>query len=164
MSKTSSKFEVDEFEEEAQDKDLKSKFDSSSSESDDEEIVTAKGKLSFLRRNTTTFKKDEDLDEKRSKMTRRNTESTMKKTEGKAFAYDIPDKVKRNTEGYYDKKGWILKKATSTYMGMTNWQRRYLVLKDDKLYFYDGDSDKDLDKFKKCIEMKNTKCVCYHYD
>jgi hypothetical protein len=78
--------------------------------------------------------------------------------------YDIPDKVKRNTEGYYDKSGWIMKKATSTYMGMANWQRRYLVLKNEKLFMYDGDSPEEMKKFKKCIDMRNTKCVCYHYD
>ena len=86
----------------------------------------------------------------------------MKRT--RTIEYDIPDKVKRNTEGYYDKSGWIMKKATSTYMGMANWQTRYLVLKNEKLFMYDGDSLEELKKFKKCIDMRNTKCVCYHYD
>ena len=57
-----------------------------------------------------------------------------------------------------------MKKATSTYMGMANWQRRYLVLKNEKLFMFDSDSPEDMKKFKKCIDMRNTKCVCYHYD
>lgn len=69
-----------------------------------------------------------------------------------------------NLPGQYEKQGWILKKATSTYMGMANWQRRYLVLKNERLYFYDGDAPEDLKKAKKMIDMRHTKCVCYHYD
>jgi len=59
-------------------------------------------------------------------------------------------------------RGWILKKATTTYMGMANWQRRYLILKNNKLYFYE--SDQENGKAKKMIDMKNVRCVCYHYD
>ena len=80
------------------------------------------------------------------------------------MTYDIGVKPTRNSGGYYDKQGWILKKATTTYMGMANWQRRYLVLKNEKLFLYDGDTPKDLLKAKKTINMRNTKCVCYHYD
>jgi len=43
--------------------------------------------------------------------------------------------------GQFEMKGWLLKKATTTYLGMANWQRRYLWLKDDKLYFYDEESE-----------------------
>ena len=57
-----------------------------------------------------------------------------------------------------------MKKATSSYMGMTNWQRRFLVLKDERLYMYDGDSAEEMAKAKKSIDMRNTKCVCFHYD
>jgi hypothetical protein len=62
--------------------------------------------------------------------------------------------------------GWILKKASTTYMGMANWQRRFLVLQDSKLFFYDDDSvlGKSVVKAKKMIDMRNVKCVCSHYD
>jgi hypothetical protein len=80
------------------------------------------------------------------------------------MTHDIRKKPERNTDGYYDKRSWILKKATTTYMGMANWQRRFLVLKNEKLYFYDGETPKDMIKPKKTINMKTTKCVCYHYD
>jgi len=61
--------------------------------------------------------------------------------------------------------GWVLKRATTTYMGMANWQKRYLWLKGDKLYFYASNDPKSTDeKAKKVINMKNVKCVCYHYD
>jgi hypothetical protein len=61
--------------------------------------------------------------------------------------------------------GWVLKRATTTYMGMANWQKRYLWLKDEKLYFYGSDDPKATDeKAKKVINMKNVQCVCYHYD
>jgi len=33
-------------------------------------------------------------------------------------------------KGRFEAYGWILKKATSNYMGMANWQRRYLYLED----------------------------------
>jgi len=50
-------------------------------------------------------------------------------------------------------------------MGMANWQKRYLWLKGDKLYFYASNDPKSTDeKAKKVINMKNVKCVCYHYD
>ena len=125
---------------------------------------TLKNKLSFLRKQSNTFAKDEP---------RRNTENVKTgalernpdaKRRGTMAAYDIPNKVVKNTEGYYDKKGWILKKATSSYLGMANWQRRYLILKNDKLMFYDGDTPQDLLKPKKTVDMKNVKCVCSHYD
>ena len=88
-----------------------------------------------------------------SKITRRNT-----------MAYDIGVKAKKDTRGQFEKRGWILKKATSTYMGMANWQRRYLRLDNGKLYMYDGDKPKDMLKSKKMIDMQNVKCVCFHYD
>lgn len=61
-------------------------------------------------------------------------------------------------------KGWLLKKATTSIMGISNWQRRYIWLKDDKLYFYDGDEAEDLKKAKKMVEMQKVKVVCWHYD
>jgi len=50
-------------------------------------------------------------------------------------------------------KGWLLKKASTTIMGISNWQRRYIWLQNDKLYFYDGDEAEDLKKAKKMVEM-----------
>lgn len=44
-----------------------------------------------------------------------------KLTRSKTMSYDIGVKPKKNTKGQFDKRGWILKKATSTYMGMANW-------------------------------------------
>jgi hypothetical protein len=38
------------------------------------------------------------------------------------------------------------------------------LLKDSKLYFYDGDEPEDLKKAKKMVEMKTVKVVCWHYD
>ena len=61
-------------------------------------------------------------------------------------------------------KGWLLKKATTTYLGMANWQRRYLWLKDDKLYFYDEESEVEQQKAKKVISMRTVHAVCNHYD
>ena len=149
LSKGSSKYEVDQFEIEKEDKDLaKSQFESSSSDSSEDEeekaqVKSLKNKLSFLRKQQNVFSKEEKPE------VRRNTERVVKgtldkkeesKRRGTLAAYDIPNKLVKNTEGYYDKKGWILKKATSTYMGMSNWQKRFLILKNDKLMFYDGDT------------------------
>ena len=76
----------------------------------------------------------------------------------------IHDKDKKG-KGDFEMSGWVLKRATATYMGMANWQRRYLWLKGDKLYFYASNDQKSTDeKAKKVINMKNVKCVCYHYD
>ena len=105
--------------------------------------------MAYLKSQTTKFNK---------------TENTFQPQYQKSKSLKTGEKVERNTQGYYDKKGWILKKATSTYMGMANWQRRFIVLKNDRLYFYETDSPKDMLKAKKMIDMKNTKCCCYHYD
>lgn len=60
-----------------------------------------KEKLTYLKKQTATFENPQFM---RSSTVKSGTQ-----------------KVERNTQGYYDKKGWILKKATSTYMGMSNW-------------------------------------------
>jgi hypothetical protein len=198
LSKSSSKFEIDALEEEAEDKEIKSQFDSSSSDSSSgseeekdkpEQPAGLKGRLSFLKRTSTLFTKEEakpakllgrsqTIAKKPGAVAAQKTERREKTTKpqpdlkqpapaiqrSRTMTHDIAVKPKRNTAGYYDKQGWILKKATTTYMGMANWQRRYLVLKNEKLYLYDGDTPKDLLKAKKTINMRNTKCVCYHYD
>lgn len=68
MSKSSSKFEIDGLEEEAEDKEIKSQFESSSSDSssgseeekdEPEQPAGLKGRLSFLKRTSTLFTKEE---------------------------------------------------------------------------------------------------------
>lgn len=197
MSKSSSKFEIDGLEEEAEDNEIKSQFDSSSSDSssgseeekgEPEQPAGLKGRLSFLKRTSTLFTKEETKPAKlgrsqtiagkpaasaAQKAGRRETTTNPQPDpkqpapalqRRRTMTHDIGVKPKRNSGGYYDKQGWILKKATTTYMGMANWQRRYLVLKNEKLFLYDGDTPKDMLKAKKTINMSNTKCVCYHYD
>lgn len=140
------------------------------------ELGKARGPLAFLRRQTLTHAKA-GVNEA---LPRRNTERhrSSKKEDpanfeeakrqrsraGTVATWDIPNKPKRNTEGYYDKKGWVLKKASTTYLGMTNWQRRFIHLKNEKLFFFDGDTPADMVRPKKTIDMRHTKCVCYHYD
>jgi hypothetical protein len=70
---------------------------------------------------------------------------------------------KRN-DGKFEMKGWILKKAATTTLGLANWQRRYMYLENDKLYLFEGDSAKEMEKAKKMINMKSVSCVCFHYD
>lgn len=81
-----------------------------------------------------------------------------------SMRYDIVPKTGQKKPSRFDKRGWILKKATTAYMGMANWQRRYLRLDGDRLYFYDSDAPKDMLRAKKMIDMRKVKCVCYHYD
>jgi hypothetical protein len=50
--------------------------------------------------------------------------------------------------------GWILKKASTTYLGMSNWQRRFLYLEDDKLFMFEGDKPNEMEKARKMIDMK----------
>ena len=74
-------------------------------------------------------------------------------------------KSNKKDDGSFEMSGWVLKKATTTYMGMANWQRRFLWLKNEKLFFYDGDDLSATEgKAKKVVNMCNVKCVCYHYD
>lgn len=47
-------------------------------------------------------------------------------------------------KGRFEAYGWILKKATSNYMGMANWQRRYLYLEDTQLFLFEGDKEKEM--------------------
>lgn len=47
-------------------------------------------------------------------------------------------------KGRFEAYGWILKKATSNYMGMANWQRRYLYLEDSQLFLFEGDKEKEM--------------------
>ena len=54
---------------------------------------------------------------------------------------NILDKDKGG-KGQFEMSGWVLKRATTTYMGMANWQKRYLWLKGDKLYFYASNDPK----------------------
>jgi len=70
----------------------------------------------------------------------------------------------KKNDGKFEMCGWILKKASSTYMGMTNWQRRYMYLQNDKLFLFEGDTPKEMEKAKKMIQMKNVSCICFHYD
>lgn len=35
----------------------------------------------------------------------------------------------KKNNGHFEMSGWIYKKATSTYLGMANWQKRYIWLK-----------------------------------
>lgn len=48
-------------------------------------------------------------------------------------------------KGKFEASGWVEKKATGTFMGITNWQRRYLQLEDDKLFMFESDKVKDLE-------------------
>ena len=47
-------------------------------------------------------------------------------------------------KGRFEAYGWILKKATSNYMGMANWQRRYFYLEDSQLFLFEGDKEKEM--------------------
>ena len=78
----------------------------------------------------------------------------------RASLYGIKDSVQTINgttinDGKFEMCGWILKKASSTYMGMANWQRRYLYLQNDKVFLFEGDSEKEMDKAKKMILMKS---------
>ena len=70
----------------------------------------------------------------------------------------------KKNDGRFEMSGWILKKASTTYLGMSNWQRRYLYLEDDKLFMFEGDKPNEMEKARKMIDMKKIQCVCYHYD
>lgn len=79
----------------------------------------------------------------------------------KKGTFKSDDKSKNSMQ----KGGWVLKKATSSYMGMANWQKRYLVLNKDKLFFFDSEESAQGEaKAKKMVDMGNVKCVCLHYD
>ena len=41
---------------------------------------------------------------------------------------------RKKNDGKFEMRGWILKKASSTTLGMANWQRRYMYLQNDKLF------------------------------
>ena len=82
--------------------------------------------MNFLRRNTLMFQNFE---------TGRNSIHP----EPYVRSGTIIKKTNKRDDGAFEMSGWILKRATTTYMGMANWQRRYLWLKNEKLYFYDGD-------------------------
>lgn len=160
-SKSSSKFEAEPFEREPDD--VKSRFESDSSAEDSEEkedleIKEAydkkglKNKLNFLRSTTSHF---QNMDFGRN--------SFM--PEAPARSKTLVMKTNKKDNGNFEMSGWVLKRATTTYMGMANWQKRYIWLKNEKLYFYDGDDLASTEgKAKKVVNMSNVKCVCYHYD
>lgn len=60
----------------------------------------------------------------------------------------------QKNDGRFEMSGWILKKASTTYLGMSNWQRRYLYLEDDKLFMFEGDKPNEMEKARKMIDMK----------
>jgi hypothetical protein len=70
----------------------------------------------------------------------------------------------QKNDGRFEMSGWILKKASTTYLGISNWQRRYLYLEDDKLFMFEGDKPTEMEKARKMIDMRKIQCVCYHYD
>jgi hypothetical protein len=104
-SGTTSKYEVDPFERENDD--IKSRFVSSSSEEEtdsneeSDEEAEMKQKLNYLKQNSDAFKKDATA----PKLLRQGTAVI----------------AKNKKTGDFEMSGWVLKRATTTYMGMANW-------------------------------------------
>lgn len=140
LSKSSSKYSLDQYEPEAADKEIKSQFDSSSGGSDSDSPTEAAqdgnpaqeegglaGKLNFLRRQTLAFiKQDAEGTTRRRTEGQAKSKATDKPELKRSATTGAENKSAKNSEGGHHKQGWILKKATSTYLGMANWQRRYI--------------------------------------
>lgn len=177
----SSKYEVESLDQDVEGEDkVKSQFDSDSDSfgSDEEEQDTKKqkkamnpsaseGLLGFLKSKTLkgeSVARSKTVNEDDNALSRGLKDDKDKEPAISRSKTIVLKKNKRN-DGSFEMRGWILKKASSTYMGMANWQRRYMVLQDDRLFLYDGDSEKDLEqKASKMVLMKNASCVCSHYD
>lgn len=54
-------------------------------------------------------------------------------------------KMCNEESGKFAAAGWIEKRASGTFMGVANWQRRYLVLENDKLFLFEGEKPKEME-------------------
>lgn len=63
--------------------------------------------------------------------------------------------------GKFSKEGWLFKRKRSKVM--TQWDKRYVVLENSKLYFYTSSDKKTLKKTFDIASGQVTQ-VCFHYD
>lgn len=67
-------------------------------------------------------------------------------------------------KGKFTASGWVEKRATATFMGVANWQRRFALLEDQRLYLFEGETPKEMESARKSIDLAKVQCVCFHYD
>jgi hypothetical protein len=69
------------------------------------------------------------------------------------------EKVKKKKE--YKKEGYLLKRKSKALFGLSQWDKRYAVLENNQLIFYEDHSKKNA---RKHIDMTKVSAVNFHYE